>query len=237
MSTGYVTLARQSGLLNEMQAIANNLANMSTAGFRREGVVFSEFIKAGDTPDQSVSLAAARGRHLDLTQGSLEASGGTFDIAIEGEGFFLVETPSGERLTRAGTFLPGEAGDLMTPDGNLVLDEGGAPVFIPPDAGDVSIATDGTISAGGRLIARLGVVVPDDPKDLTREGSNLFSLSGQYRPADNARLLQGFVEGSNVDPVREIARMIEVQRTYELGQSFSDREGKRLSNLIDTLSR
>ncbi|MDV7141384.1 flagellar hook-basal body complex protein [Tropicimonas sp. TH_r6] len=237
MSTGYVTLSRQSGLLNEMQAIANNIANMSTTGFRREGVVFSEYIKSGGNPDQSVSLAAARGRHLDLTQGTLEPTGGTFDVAIEGDGFFIVNTEQGERLTRAGNFIPGDTGDLMTPDGNLVLDDGGAPIFIPPDASGISIATDGTVSADGRPLAQLGVVTPTDPAGLTREGSTLFAATGGYEPVDSPSVLQGFVEGSNVNPVVEVARMIEVQRSYELGQSFSEREGKRLSSLIDTLSR
>lgn len=237
MSTGYVTLSRQSGLMNEMQSIANNIANMSTTGFRREGVVFSEFVKAGGNADQSVSLAAARGRHLDLTQGTIEPTGSQFDVAIEGDGFFLIQTPQGERLTRAGTFVPGDTGDLMTPDGNLVLDEGGAPIFIPPDANDLSIANDGTISTGGRPIGRLGVVIPVDPSDLTREGSTLFSTENGFEPALEPRVLQGFVEGSNVNPVSEIARMIEVQRAYELGQTFSDKESKRLSSLIDTLSR
>ncbi len=237
MSTGYVTLSRQSGLLNEMQSIANNIANMSTTGFRREGVVFSEFIKSGGTPDQSVSLAAARGRHLDLTQGTLEPTGGTFDLAIEGDGFFMVGTEQGERLTRAGSFVPGDTGDLMTPDGNLVLDDGGAPIFIPPDVSNVAIATDGTVSAEGRPLARIGVVVPTDPAGLTREGSTLFSAPDGFEPVESPRVLQGFVEGSNVNPVVEVARMIEVQRTYELGQSFSEKEGQRISSLIDMLSR
>ena len=220
-----------------VDVVSNNLANMSTTGFRREGVIFSEFVKAGDTADESVSIAAARGRLIDLDQGTLEPTGGTFDVAIEGKGFFLVQTPGGERLTRAGAFVPGNAGDLLTADGNAVLDDGGAPIFIPPDAAAINIGRDGTISADGRQVARIGIVTPDNPNDLERETSMLFSLKGGHQPVEDARVLQGFVEGSNVDPVREITRMIEVQRTYELGQSFSERESKRMSTLIDILSR
>ncbi len=236
MSSGFVTLSRQSGLLTEMQTIANNIANISTTGFRREGVIFSEYIKAGAVPDDSVSMAAARGRHLDLSQGTVSPTGGTFDLAIEGEGFFLVETGDGQRLTRAGSFLPGDTGDLMTPDGHLVLDEGGAPIFVPPDARSVSVATDGTISADGRPVSKIGVVLPGDTGDLTREGSTLFSTGSGVEPVEFPRVLQGFVEASNVNPVIEITRMIEVQRTYELGQALADREGKRLTSLIDTLT-
>lgn len=237
MSTGYITLSRQSGLLREMQSIANNMANMSTTGFRREGVLFSEFIKAGNGRDQSVSLAAARARHLDLTQGTLEQTGNAFDLAIEGDGFFLVETPNGERLTRAGNFVPGDTGDLMTANGHRVLDEGGAPIFVPPDSGRIAVAADGTVSADGRPLARIGIVSPAEAGALTREGATLFSVAGEVAPVLEPRVLQGFVEGANVNPVLEIARMIEVQRAYELGQSFSERESERLSKLIDTLSR
>ncbi len=123
------------------------------------------------------------------------------------------------------------------PESVLVLDEGGAPIFVPPDAGRISIASDGTISADGRPFGRLGVVIPSDPTSLQRQGDTLFSAEGGFEPVESPRILQGFVEGSNVNPVMEMTRMIEVQRNYELGQSFSDRESKRLSSLIDTLSR
>ncbi|PRY24393.1 flagellar basal-body rod protein FlgF [Aliiruegeria haliotis] len=237
MSSGYVTLSRQSGLMQEMRAIANNIANQSTSGFRREGIVFSEYIRQTPAASGSVSMAAANTRVIDLTQGQLEQTGGSLDVAIEGEGFFLLQSANGELLTRSGVFLPGDTGDLMTPGGNMVLDEGGAPIFIPPDARSISIATDGTISADGRPVARLGVVRPTDPLQLQRgEGTTFHSPSG-VEPVEDAVVMQGFVEASNIDPVLEITRMIEVQRAYELGQAFSEREGKRLSNVIDTLTR
>lgn len=237
MSTSYITLSRQSGLLGEMQTIANNVANMSATGFRREEVMFSEYVKSGETPEDSISMASARVRQIDLSQGSLEATGGSLDVAIEGEGFFLVETPGGERLTRAGSFLPNGAGDLVTPDGHLVLDEGGAPIFIPPDSGDISIASDGTISAAGRPLSRLAVVRPSDERDLSMEGGALLVSRGAVEPVPDASLHQGFVEAANVNPVLEITRMIEVQRAYELGQAFNDRESDRVSKVIDTLTR
>lgn len=235
MSIGYVTLSRQSGLMREMQSVANNVANMSTTGFRREGVVFSEFIAA--TGSESVSMAAARARRIDLSPGSLEATGGVLDIAIQGRGFFQVETPDGERLTRAGAFLTNDAGELSTPDGHRALDEGGTPIFIPPDAVSIAVASDGTISADGRAIARIGLFEPADPADLSRETGALFAVEGELVAVVGGAVQQGFLEGSNVNPVHEITRMIEVQRAYELGQSLSERESERVSNVIETLTR
>lgn len=133
-AAGYTTLTRQTGLQREIQAIANNLANSATTGFRREGVIFAEYVRKLDEAP-SLSMARASGRNIDLTQGELSVTGGTFDFAIQGEGFFLLETPQGNRLTRAGAFTPNGTGDLVNPDGYRLLDAGGAPVFVPAGPG------------------------------------------------------------------------------------------------------
>ncbi|QUS35931.1 flagellar hook-basal body complex protein [Falsirhodobacter algicola] len=234
-ATGYVTLTRQSGLMREMQAVANNIANISTTGFRREGVVFTEFVRALDDAP-SLSMATASARHVDLGQAGLTSTGGTFDLAIQGEGFFALQTPEGERLTRAGSFTPSAEGELVNPDGDLLLDDGGAPLFVPPDAGPVAIAADGTLSAGGQPLGRVGVVQPTDPMSLRHDGGTLFSAS-ETEPAEGATIHQGMLEESNVDPVAEVARMIEVQRAYELGQGFLDREDERLRGVLQTLGQ
>lgn len=234
-AAGYVTLSRQSGLLREMQVVANNVANLSTAGFRREGVVFSEFVKAsGDGP--SLSMARAGGRMVDLSQAGLSQTGGSFDFAIQGEGFFLVDTPQGRELTRAGAFTPAATGELVTPEGYALLDEGGAPVSLPGGAGAVRLAPDGTLTADGAPVARIGLWRPADPNDLRHVAGTRFAAE-QVEPAEGGTLHQGFLEDSNVDPVGEIARMIEVQRAYELGQSFLDREDRRVKLVIETLGR
>lgn len=234
-AAGYTTLNRQSGLMREMGVVANNIANSSTTGFRREGVVFSEFIAALDR-DPSLSMAHASGRSVDLSQSTLSQTGGSFDFAIQGEGFFLIETPEGERLTRAGSFTPSAEGELVTPDGYRLLDAGGAPVFVPPDAKGVALAGDGTLSAGGQPIAQIGLWRPADPLTLRHQSGTLFSAT-ELEPAPGATVLQGMLEDSNVEPVSEIARMIEVQRAYELGQKFLDAEDERVRGVIQTLGR
>ncbi|MFC3085947.1 flagellar hook-basal body complex protein [Tabrizicola soli] len=230
----YTTLNRQSGLMREMGVIANNIANGSTAGFRREGVVFSEYVAAMDR-DPSLSMAHASGRHVDLSQATLSQTGGTFDFAIQGEGFFLVETPQGERLTRAGSFTPSAEGELVTPDGFRLLDAGGAPIFVPPDA-KVALARDGTLSANGEPVAQVGLWRPSDPLALRHQSGTLFD-GGELEPVEDGQVLQGMLEDSNVQPVSEIARMIEVQRAYELGQKFLDAEDERVRGVIQTLGR
>jgi len=234
-AAGYTTLNRQSGLMREMAIVANNIANSSTTGFRREGVVFSEYIAALDE-DPSLSMAHASGRHVDLSQATVSPTGGQFDFAIQGEGFFLIETPQGERLTRAGSFTPSAEGELVTPDGYRLLDAGGAPIFVPPDARSVALAADGTLSANGQPISQVGLFRPADPLALRHQAGTMFS-AGELEPAEGATVLQGMLEESNVEPVSEIARMIEVQRAYELGQKFLDAEDERVRGVIQTLGR
>ncbi|MCC6000551.1 MAG: flagellar hook-basal body complex protein [Pararhodobacter sp.] len=234
-NAAYVTLTRQSGLLREMQALAHNIANLSTTGYRREGVLFSEFVRRLEGDEATLSMAAANARQTFLDQGALTQTGGTLDLAIEGDGFFLLETPAGERLSRAGHFLRSAEGDMVNPDGHRLLDAGGAPIFVPADAGPIGIARDGTLSAGGEPLAQIGLVRPANPAELRREGGTLLEATGDLLPAEDSVLHQGFLEDSNVNPITEMARMIAVQRAYEAGQSFLEREDERIRGVIRTL--
>ncbi|WP_421702014.1 flagellar hook-basal body complex protein [Aliiroseovarius sp.] len=235
-NAGYTTLTRQSGLLREMQSVANNIANSATTGYRAQNVIFSEFVKALEPGDPSLSMATANAHSINLIQGGLTQTNGTFDFAIEGEGFFMVEGPQGPLLTRAGSFTPNEAGELATPDGLRLLDLGGAPIFAPPDAASISVAADGTLSADGRPLTQIGLFLPADPTDLQYRDGVRFEAPGGTEPVvEGAAILQGYVEGSNVDPVSEIARMIEVQRSYELGQTFLEREDERIRSVSQTV--
>jgi flagellar basal-body rod protein FlgF len=235
-AAGYATLTRQTGLMREMQMIANNIANAATTGYRAEGMIFSEFVaRAEGAP--SLSMARGNTPLTSQVQGPMEATGGTFDFAIEGAGFFLIDTPEGERLTRNGAFALSGEGDLVTMDGFRVLDAGGAPIFIPPDAGQPGLGTDGTLSADGRPLAQLGLFQPVEGAALIRVGGNLFDSRGAIVPVEEGEILQGFREGSNVEPLSEVARMIEVQRAYEMGQSFLEAEHERVRRALDTFTR
>ena len=233
-SAGYIAVSRQSGLTRELQLVANNIANISTTGFRREGIVFAEHVSALRA-GPSLSQAHANGRMIDLSQAGLSQTGGTFDLAIQGEGFFLMATPMGDRLTRAGQFTPSVEGALLSPDGFSLLDAGGAPVFVPPNA-QITIGQDGTLSADGIAVTDIALWRPTDKNALRHEAGTLFSAA-ELEPVENPVMLQGFLEDSNVNPVLEIARLIEVQRAYEAGQKFLDAEDNRSRNVIQTLGR
>ncbi|SPJ24640.1 flagellar hook-basal body complex protein [Palleronia abyssalis] len=235
-NAGYTSLTRLSGLSREMQTLANNVANASTHGFRKEGVIFSEHVAAIDDAP-SLSMASGDVRMTSYLQGSVEPTGGTLDLAIEGEGFFLVETPEGEALTRNGAFLPNAAGDLVNADGMRVLDAGGAPIFIPPDAGQISVARDGTLSIDGQPMSQIGLWKPAAPEDIERRSGLLFALKNPPEPVEAPTILQGHLEGSNVNALTEISRLVEVQRAYELGQSFMEKEDQRIRSVLNTLGR
>ena len=236
-NAGYAAITRLSGLQRELQLLANNIANISTTGFRREGVVFSEFVRKLDGAEAPLSMAAANARQTYLTQGGMTQTGAALDLAIEGDGFFLIETPQGERLTRAGHFHTNPDGEMVTSDGHPLLDAGRARVFVPVEAGAIAIARDGTLSVDGAPLGQIAMVRPEDPAQLRRMTGVLLEPSGEILPAEEAVMHQGFLEESNVDPMTEMARLIAVQRAYELGQSFLDREDERIRAVVQTLGR
>jgi len=233
----YAALTRQSGLMREMRSVANNIANANTTGFRREGVVFSEYMVSLDRRGETLAMANAHGRMIDQRPGDMTLTNGRFDLAIDGKGFFMVQTPQGNRLTRAGAFMTNAEGELVNPDGYQLLDDGQAPVVIPAGVRDIGIGMDGTISADGTPVGRVGIFAVTDQSRLQHVVGTLFDPGDAAEPLDDAVLRQGFLEGSNVDPVLEIARMIEVQRAYQLGQSFLDQEDQRIRQAITILTR
>jgi len=233
-NAGYVTLTRQSGLMREMEIIAHNIANAATSGFRQQGLVFSEFVQGIEGGD-SLSMAAARVKKTSVAQGILTQTGNALDLAIEGRGYFQLETPNGIRLTRAGAFNVNSVGDVVSSDGHRVLDLGGAPINVPQGEADVKVAADGTVSLGDRLLGQIGVMVPEPGADLKRESGVLFQTDAALTPSEDGLVLQGHLEGSNVDAISQLTRMIEVQRAYELGQKLLDMDHERSKSALQTL--
>jgi flagellar basal-body rod protein FlgF len=217
-----ISLSQQLAAYRSMDVIANNLANLSTPGFKRESAKFEEFITEvrpaeGQTGTQKMSFVKDAGIARDLGQGNITATGAPLDIAINGKGFFTVTTPQGTRYTRDGHFSLNAAGQIVTSDGHAVQGEGGAIVINPQD-GDIHIAKDGTISSvvNGTLnqLGKLKLADFADPASLTKDGSNLYTTAQAAQPS-TATIAQGALESSNVQPVVEISKMIEVLRAYE----------------------
>ena len=229
----FATLTRQAGLMQELQVVANNLANASTTGYKSDRAVFAEFLAGNGQDTEHVSMGGLAGHQFDLEQGGLKFTGGKFDLAIQGEGFFIVDSPDGVRLTRAGHFQLSAEGRLIDGEGNPVLNPAGGAILIPDDAGNVVISGDGTISSDGQLLGQVGIVQAEG--ELTRIGNSGFAAAQGFAPVEDPRLVQGALEQSNVSPVLEIARMIEVQRAYEAGQAMLEKEDERVSRFIETL--
>lgn len=211
-----VGLSAQIALRRNMDIIANNLANVSTAGFKRETPMFEELLAAVEADTGSmreVSFVRDWGILRDMTSGPLLQTGSAFDVAVEGDGMLVVRTPQGDRYTRDGHMKIDAQGQLVTSTGDPILGDGG-PIAVPPGVTDIKIATDGTISGPAGVIGRLSVVA-FPPRALHKEGKNLYSADEAPQPTQNARILQGMVERSNVEPVYEMTQMIEVLRAYQ----------------------
>ncbi|VAV91005.1 Flagellar basal-body rod protein FlgG [hydrothermal vent metagenome] len=235
-NAGYIGLSRQSGLMRELNSVANNIANINTNGYRREANIFAEHVKALQNGDPSLSIATMTRRYVDLSAGDITRTNNPLDVAIEGNGFFLVEAPQGQRLTRDGAFSLNAQGELVSSSGARVLDESGGAITIPPGGGKISITADGAINVGAQNIGKLGVVTAD-PALLVRVGQNQFRAENGYEPALNTRVHQFSLEGSNVSAVQELARLIEVQRTYEESKKFSDNDGERITRTVRALGQ
>jgi flagellar basal-body rod protein FlgF len=230
-------LSKQVGLRQQVDVIAHNVANLGTTAFKREDLAFATHVERLDVPGNSLALARVESSRTDFRPGALERTGNPFDFAIEGSGFFAVETAAGVRYTRDGRFSTNQQGELVTITGHRVLDDGGAPILIPPQVSDLTLSADGALSApDGTPLGVLGIrELPDG--FLRREADGLFATEVEPEPDLDARVVQGFLEGSNVNPVREITDLIEAQRAYERGRAMLDAEDERIRQMIEKLDQ
>lgn len=227
MSGLYASANAMRNLMQRQEAIANNLANLETPAFKRSVMATHGFGEALDeTMTKSAqSLMPISEGGIDLSQGPLQASERELDLALEGPGFFVVQTPQGERYTRAGNLRRDEEGRLTDQSGHLVLGQGGP---IKLGEGPVSVRRDGTIQAGDQQGTLRLVKLPTE--SLVAVGGNLFSSSAKAEPADGVSVRQGQLERANTDSIQELVGMIRVQRSYEAA-------GRSLQTVLAALER
>lgn len=201
-----------------METAANNLANVSTFGFKADGLMTAmdarRPARSADSPSD-VRFVRDVGLTRDMTQGSISRTGEALDIAIEGDGFFTVQARGATYYTRNGAFRLDPAGQLTTGAGDLVLNSGGAPIVFDPQGERPQIGADGAIRIGGAEVGRLGVVAFAEGVELEKVGDNLFAAEGAPTGEFEGVVVQGAVESSNVNPVLELTRIIEISRAYE----------------------
>ena len=246
-NTILVGLSRQVALGRELDVVANNIANVNTTGFKADGSVFEEYLSptARTNLNGKVSYVQDRGTWRDLSQGAIERTGSPLDIAIDGKGFLVVQTPRGERYTRNGAFQIGPNGNLMTADGLPVLGDGG-PITLQPNDRQISINANGTISVRAGTAIEDSVrgklrIVSFDPAQsmrLTKDGGSTFAAPAGVTPQPDtaSRVVQGAVEKSNVRGVVEISRMIEITRTYTQIAAMLQQQSDMRTSAVDKLA-
>ena len=200
---------------NRLTKVTNNLANVDTPGFKKEDVTFWEMLFQANDGRQRVGKAIKD--VTDFSLGALQETGNPLDFAISGEGFFRVQTPDGVRYTRAGSFTVNNQGQLVTPNGHLVLSGGGAIII---DGNEVSVATDGSISVDGQEAGTIAISRFTNPAALIKEGQNLFAAPDEAGegPAAAFSVKQGYVEKSNVDVISAMTALIDLNRAHATQQ-------------------
>jgi len=240
--TQLVLLSQQLAAYQSMDGVANNLANISTPGFKRESPRFEALMEQfrpleGQKGIQSVSFAQQTGSLRDLTEGNFETTGAPFDVALNGQGYLVIQTANGPLYTRNGHFGLDASGRIVDDAGDPVQGTGGD-ISISANDGNVHIASDGTVSGQNGQIGQLNIV--DFPNDyaLTKVGDSLYSTTQQAQTPANTGVVQGAIENSNVRPVIEMSNMIEIMRSYQmtmnLSQSLSDLQRQSIDKLATT---
>ena len=241
-----IGLSRQTVLERQLDVVANNIANVNTAGFKADQSLFEEYLRSGahednfKPADRRVSYVQDRGTYRDFAQGPAEQTKNPLDVAITGNGFFVVQTAGGERYTRDGGLQMNSQGQLVTASGNPVLGTAGPIVFQPTDH-DINVSPDGTVTVvegNGRadsLRGKLRLVSFADAQKLLMEGSNLFSGEGAT-PDLKSQVQQGYIEKSNVNGVAEMSRMIEITRAYTQIATMLQQESDLHKSAIEKLA-
>lgn len=238
----YIALSRQMVLSRQLDIIANNLANANTGSYKREDLAFVEYLVKPDAAgnptfvraDGRVAMVQDLGMVRDTEQGPMTETGAPLDLAINGEGYFVVNTPEGTRYTRLGRFQVDTNSQLVTSGGDAVQGTDG-PIFVPPDDGEVKVARDGTISTEGGPIGRVQLVRFADEATLTHAGNGLYIAQDQPQPTTESEVIQGMVEESNVKPVIELTEMIAVLRNFQAAQKMIDTQDDMTRRVINTV--
>ena len=240
-TTSLIAVSKQAIIRRSMSVIANNLANMNTTGYKGEKMMFVEHLvrSPGGTKIGGDKLAFVRdiATTRDLSEGTFKKTGNPLDLAIHGDGFFTIGTPEGERYTRNGNFQIGNDGQIVTRNGDPVLSENGAPFFLSPDDTHIEIDSSGMLSTENGELGKIAVVSFVDRRDMNIVANGLYSTTQQANPAEETKIAQGMLEESNVQPIVEMTRMIDIHRAYEGTKKFIQKEDERLKNMIKEYAR
>ncbi len=233
----YLGLSRQMVLKTNMDIVANNIANMNTSGFRGQNPVFEEYLSDPRYGDDELSFVYDYGQYQMTSPGPMRQTENPLNVALNGPGFMGVQMPGGEiGYTRDGNFQKSADGTLVNSSGWPVMGQGG-PITIPASSTEISIDERGMISDQNGTIGQLQIVEFDNVQELEARGNNLYTTDGAFTTATKTTAQQGFLEGSNVNSVVEMTRMIEILRDFQTTQKLLDSEHDRLRSAIQKLTR
>lgn len=247
-----IGLSRQTALQRELDVVANNIANVNTTGFKADGAVFAEYLNPRATadqfasPDRRMSFVQDSMSWHDMSQGTVQQTGGPLDVAIDGDGMLVVQTARGERYTRAGSLQLNNIGEIVTLSGDKVMGENG-PIVLQATDRDISITKNGTIKVreGQSLNSdstrgKLRLVTFANPQQLRKDGASTFAAPDGVQPTPlpdaKAHVMQGAIEKSNVRPVIEMTRMIQLTRAYTEVATMLQQQGELRKNSLQQLS-
>jgi len=238
-ATLLVGLSQQMAAYRSMDVIANNLANLSTPAFKREAVEFQQYVEQvppseDQTGPQTVTMVQDVGVLRDMSEGRIDVTNAPLDLAVNGTGYFVVQTPNGNQYTRNGHFTLDGQGQIVTEDGQPLMGEGG-PISVTPNDGDIHISADGTVSGKNGQIGKVQLVSFADQTAMQKEGASLYSTTQAPTTATGATIQQGALEASNVEPVVEISHMLDVLRAYEATANLAQTQDNMSLNAIDKL--
>lgn len=232
----YIGLSYQAGLERKLDVVANNVANLSTPGFKSQQVMFDQYLNNPKGEEKPYVSVNDFGQYMDTSPGTYAQTARPLDVAIEGDGYFGVITGQGVKYTRAGSFSLNSVGEIVTLNGQRVADEGGAPITVPANTNKITIAADGVVYADDNGVGTLLVAEFANPQNMKPIGNSLFDTTEAPLPPTNSQVRQGMLEGSNVNGVSEMANMMEILRNYQSVQRMMQSEGDRMRSSIQRLS-
>ena len=236
-TTTYIAISRQTSIFSDINTIANNIANASTTGYRAERTLFQEYLlRTGSAGHRdSLSFSQDIGQFRDVSPGPLTVTGNSLDLAIEGNGYFVVGNPSEQFYSRTGAFHLDDQGRMVTAQGYPILDQQNNPITLPNDGSPIRVSADGVVSSRGGQIATLQLVQFADDQLLRRTENGVYATDQAATPATTARVAQGALEGSNVRPIIELTRLIDVSKQYDATSQLLQNEDDRQKAMMKTL--
>jgi flagellar basal-body rod protein FlgF len=236
-AASYVALSSQMALTRQLDVVANNLANASTPAFKGERMIFAEFVSQKQTAGGGTSFVQDLGTARDASQGPLAQTGNPLDIALQGDGYFKVQTPLGMRYTRNGRFQMDGTGQIVTAQGYALLGDADQPLAVPTGTRDITVGRDGTVTSALGNAGHIQVVNFADPRALSPASGGVYVTDAQPTPATDTVVRQGMIEESNVQPIIEMNRMMTIARNFGFAKDFGDGESNRATNAIDKLGK